>query len=218
MIRPNGRVLGVDLIPAQPPRGVSTIQGDFLSPDVQASIRSFLRDPNRGRTLRPLVYADMAAGQDAADEVAVDAEAGRGYVDRERRDLGVVGGEEVAVDGGEGTGQEKTVDVVLSDMCEPWEQTSGFFNRTLSDPYLRMMNTSGNNFRDHAGSMVSGCALFSLPVSSRVSENHADVMLGWVARISAGRCYSSASIHSKSAVTSSASFTRAPRIRPLRSR
>jgi 21S rRNA (uridine2791-2'-O)-methyltransferase len=159
MTRPNGRVLGVDLIPAQPPRGVSTIQGDFLSPDVQTSIHSFLRDPNRGRALRPKVYADTATTGEGAD-VPVEAEVGKGYVDRERRDLGgltlgeeeeesVVGGE---VDRG---GQEKTVDVVLSDMCEPWEQTSGFFNRTLSDPYLRMMNTSGNNFRDHAGSMVS---------------------------------------------------------------
>jgi 21S rRNA (uridine2791-2'-O)-methyltransferase len=49
---------------------------------------------------------------------------------------------------------QRTVDVVLSDMCEPWLQTSGFWKRSLSNPYNRMMNTSGNNFRDHAGSMV----------------------------------------------------------------
>jgi 21S rRNA (uridine2791-2'-O)-methyltransferase len=174
MTRPNGRVLGVDLIPAQPPRGVSTIQGDFLSPDVQASIRSFLRDPNRGRALRPQIHTDTAVtGKDA--DMPVEAEVGRGYVDRERTDLASVVSDEEKVEaergGAEGDisdGQEKTVDVVLSDMCEPWEQTSGFFNRTLSDPYLRMMNTSGNNFRDHAGSMVSGrrqrfstCLLFN---------------------------------------------------------
>ena len=47
------------------------------------------------------------------------------------------------------------VDVVLSDMSAPWEQTDGFWKRSLSDPYYRMMNTSGMNFRDHAGSMVS---------------------------------------------------------------
>ncbi|KAL8658937.1 MAG: hypothetical protein Q9202_007354 [Teloschistes flavicans] len=45
------------------------------------------------------------------------------------------------------------VDVVLSDMSAPWEQTEGFWKRSLSDPYYRMMNTSGINFRDHAGSM-----------------------------------------------------------------
>lgn len=147
MTKPYGRVLGVDLIPAQPPRGVSTIQGNFLSPDVQASIRSFLRDPDRGRTLQPQVYTGLEL--DHSGDVAVDAQATREYMDRGRQDS------LAQVDDLEMEGAEKTVDVVLSDMCEPWEQTTGFFNRTLSDPYLRMMNTSGNNFRDHAGSMVS---------------------------------------------------------------
>ena len=49
----------------------------------------------------------------------------------------------------------KTKQIVLSDMSAPWEPTSGFFIRTLSNPYRRMMNTSGMPFRDHAGSMVS---------------------------------------------------------------
>ena len=46
------------------------------------------------------------------------------------------------------------VDVVLSDMSEPFPQTEGFWKRSLSDPHCRMMNVSGVNFRDHAGSMV----------------------------------------------------------------
>ena len=49
---------------------------------------------------------------------------------------------------------EKTVDVVLSDMSAPWVQTTGFWKRSLSDPYRRMMNTSGMTFKDHIGSMV----------------------------------------------------------------
>jgi hypothetical protein len=48
----------------------------------------------------------------------------------------------------------KMVDVVLSDMSAPWEQTTGFWKKSLSGPYNRMMNTSGINFKDHAGSMV----------------------------------------------------------------
>lgn len=52
---------------------------------------------------------------------------------------------------------DRMVDIVLSDMSAPWEQTEGFWMRSLSDPYYRMMNTSGMNFRDHAGSMV--CSL-----------------------------------------------------------
>ena len=148
MTKPSGRVIGVDIIPAQPPKGVSTIQGNFLSPDVQASIRSFLRDSDRGRSLRPQVYTGSDSGH--AGDMAIDAEMARGYIDRERQES--LSDE---VEGEEAEDAEKTVDVVLSDMCEPWEQTTGFFNRTLSNPYHRMMNTSGNNFRDHAGSMVS---------------------------------------------------------------
>ncbi|KAK5079400.1 2' O-ribose methyltransferase [Lithohypha guttulata] len=47
----------------------------------------------------------------------------------------------------------KVVDVVLSDMSAPWEITSGLWKNSLSNPYYRMMNTSGNKFKDHAGSM-----------------------------------------------------------------
>jgi 21S rRNA (uridine2791-2'-O)-methyltransferase len=54
----------------------------------------------------------------------------------------------------------KCVDVVLSDMSAPWEQTTGFWKRSLSDPYIRMMNTSGINFKDHAGSMVRFTSVF----------------------------------------------------------
>lgn len=44
--------------------------------------------------------------------------------------------------------------IVLSDMSEPWPLTYGYWVNTLSNPYARLMNTSGTRFRDHAGSMV----------------------------------------------------------------
>jgi 23S rRNA U2552 (ribose-2'-O)-methylase RlmE/FtsJ len=53
--------------------------------------------------------------------------------------------------------------VVLSDMSEPWPQTHGFSVNSLSNPYIRMMNTSGIAFKDHAGSMVGFS--FSLSLS-----------------------------------------------------
>jgi 21S rRNA (uridine2791-2'-O)-methyltransferase len=37
-------------------------------------------------------------------------------------------------------------------MSAPWELPS-YNSNTLSNPLLRLMNTSGNPFRDHAGSM-----------------------------------------------------------------
>lgn len=74
----------------------------------------------------------------------------KGYIDLEKEEAAHAAGESEEA----GSDAERMVDVVLSDMCEPWEQTTGFWKRSLTDPYLRMMNTSGNNFRDHAGSMV----------------------------------------------------------------
>lgn len=37
--KPKGIIVGIDLIPAQPPRGVTSIQGDFMSPKVRRLVR-----------------------------------------------------------------------------------------------------------------------------------------------------------------------------------
>lgn len=156
---PNGRVLGIDIIPAQPPRGVSTIQGNFLSPAVQDEVKKFLRESDRGRT-RKKVSLDEEDGEEQITEDDLE-ESSRSYIEIEKRadasmsDNGdcstqIAQTEKLSDDERGG----RVVDVVLSDMSEPWAQTDGFWKRSLSDPYYRMMNTSGVNFRDHAGSMV----------------------------------------------------------------
>ena len=180
MTQPNGRVVGIDIIPAQPPKGVSTIQGNFLSPEVQAEVRAYVRDPNRGRPRSRTVYASKmeaeaeaastAEADDAGSDAQLDENADRGYIDMERHlDLDVSHDatikEKANVDEGKGVTRlsrkendeedGRVVDVVLSDMSAPWPQTSGFWKISVSDPYNRMMNTSGIPFRDHAGSMVS---------------------------------------------------------------
>lgn len=153
MVSPSGRVLGIDLIPAQPPRGVSAMQGDFLSPHIQADVKAFLRDPDRGRPRR---ISTNLFEDGLSDAIRTDAleEMDQPYIDRERATT-----EQLVVDdpqnGEENTYRDRTVDVVLSDMSAPWEQISGPHKRSLSNPYYRLMNTSGNRFRDHAGSMVS---------------------------------------------------------------
>ena len=139
--QPGSRVIGVDVIPAQPPKGVSTIQGNFLAPEVQEYVREFLKDPWRGRPLPDgsrLSILDSV--QDTTDSPDADADAGAASNDTSR-----------------------TVDVVLSDMSAPWAQTTGFWKRSLSDPYYRMMNTSGTSFRDHIGSMVSRISSITFP-------------------------------------------------------
>ncbi|PYI19754.1 23S ribosomal RNA methyltransferase [Aspergillus japonicus CBS 114.51] len=130
---PDGRVLGVDIIPAQPPKGVSTIQGNFLNPEVQDYVRKFVRDPSRGK---PRV---ISPGRD--DQLGFDREMPKGIAQVSRENSA---GDKAI---------ERTVDVVLSDMSAPWHQTTGFGKRSLSDPYNRMMNTSGISFKDHVGSM-----------------------------------------------------------------
>ena len=162
---PNGRVIGIDLIPAQPPRGVSTIQGNFLSPAVQDEVRAYVRDPHLGRVRQQTISEEP----DGLTEEQVD-EMERGYIDLERQ-AHMEGLEIKAADQLQEEAEIKAtaklspkeqdlrkgrvVDVVLSDMSEPWDQVAGFYKKSLSDPYFRLMNTSGVPFRDHAGSMVS---------------------------------------------------------------
>ncbi|KAG9240360.1 FtsJ-like methyltransferase-domain-containing protein, partial [Calycina marina] len=133
--KPSGRIVGIDIIPAQPPKGVSTIQGNFLSTEVQNEVKRFMRDADGGRPSMSISY--NGEGEEIRDEDEEGA--------REENFRGRGGRKEVPV---------RVVDVVLSDMDEPWPQTTGFYKRSLSDPYYRMMNTTGINFKDHAGSMV----------------------------------------------------------------
>ncbi|KAI0468086.1 23S ribosomal RNA methyltransferase [Xylaria cf. heliscus] len=135
--RPHGHVVGIDIIPAQPPKGVSTIQGNFLLPAVQNMVKEYLAEfaprspPDR----------DSKLSEDEGDVVVEKPS----YIDVERADS-------IESDHQTSSNDGKLVDVVLSDMSVPWEQTSGFSSKTLSNPY-RMMNTSGTPLRDHAGSM-----------------------------------------------------------------
>lgn len=152
-------MLGIDIIPAQPPKGVSTLQGNFLSEAVQEEVKKFLRESDRGRTRR---HTSLVAEDGEEHMTEEDLErSSRSYIEIERRaESGHPKQDEAPIARrGNAAGDEENgrrVDVVLSDMSEPWAQTEGFWKRSLSDPYYRMMNTSGMNFRDHAGSMVLG--------------------------------------------------------------
>ena len=71
-----------------------------------------------------------------------------GYIDMAERD-----GSTDQITSGEG-GEWGIVDVVLSDMSEPWPQTEGFWKNYLTEAYFRMMNVSGIRVKDHGDSMV----------------------------------------------------------------
>lgn len=71
---PDGRVVGIDIIPAQPPRGVSTIQGNFLSPGVQAMVKQFLLDGEKRRKAEMAEAGGKATGRAKDGEVGVGGE------------------------------------------------------------------------------------------------------------------------------------------------
>ncbi len=104
-------------------------------------------------------------------------------------------------------------------MSEPWPQTNGYTTNTLSNPYHRLMNTSGNAFRDHAGSMVSccGCSFNTRAIGGKRCEENVVRRLLIGNRISATRRCSLPVTRSGREVTLSASSTRAPRTRSWRS-
>jgi 21S rRNA (uridine2791-2'-O)-methyltransferase len=163
---PDGRVIGIDILPVQPPKGVSTIQGNFLSPHVQAEVRRYVQDPHLGRARE---RGGTASGLDAADGTLHDRHSiqdGRGYIDMERHaDLDFTHEETIHTSPDSSRPERKltlkerdtiadrVVDIILSDMCAPWDQTTGLWSKSISNVYRRMQNTSGIPFKDHAGSM-----------------------------------------------------------------
>lgn len=155
-VGPYGIVLGIDLIPHQPPPGVSTIQGDFLNPRVQEMAKAFIEEAVWKKSMEKKAIAEeeerrrnekddngrAEAGIEGEEEARsedvvvqqtsyIEAERAAAREDAEARKME----QEAQTDGEEGNKKridEKVISVVLSDM---------------------MMNTSGNRFRDQAGSM-----------------------------------------------------------------
>jgi 21S rRNA (uridine2791-2'-O)-methyltransferase len=72
---PNGTVVGIDIIPAQPPKGVSAIQGNFLSAGVQGMVKQFLLEGEKKRRAERVA---RRAAQKEEEEEAVKEEGGEG--------------------------------------------------------------------------------------------------------------------------------------------
>ncbi|KAL4998094.1 FtsJ-like methyltransferase-domain-containing protein [Aspergillus recurvatus] len=98
--QPNGRVLGVDIIPSQPPKGVSTIQGNFLDPEVQAYVRDFVRNPRRGRPYSQGMFQKVEDHERTVESVLEASRTGDDLRKSYDGDMDA----------------QRTVDVVLSDM------------------------------------------------------------------------------------------------------
>ncbi|CAH0004679.1 unnamed protein product [Clonostachys byssicola] len=183
LTKPDGLIVGIDLLPAQPPKGVTTFQGDFLSPMVQKLVKDCILEMQTRRELsrlksEPKAEKKKSKKEGVAEEPQIVAESDKkkknndkkvnedeqlledarqydlepqSYIDMERQASHV----ETEGQGSlhHGPGSKNMVDVVLSDMSAPWQQTSGYNVNTLSNPYHRLMNTSGIPFHDQARSL-----------------------------------------------------------------
>ncbi len=92
--KPGGRIVGIDIIPAQPPRGVSTIQGNFLSPRVRGMVKRFVeegerREKERREQERRVTKEDERESQGEGErEKREGVEERPSYIDLERMDAG----------------------------------------------------------------------------------------------------------------------------------
>ena len=123
-----------------------------------------MQDPDLRRPRRQVSsQKDGSMTEEELDEIE------RGYIDIERHaHLEGLEPESIRQPNNNGGGRAETqlslqerdrrhgrvVDVVLSDMSEPWDQVASLYKKSLSDPYFRLMNTSGIAFKYHAGSIV----------------------------------------------------------------
>lgn len=157
--KPNGRVIGVDLLLAEPPVGVTAIQGNFLDPVTQLEVETLLANPKRGR----FKGLDGGAQQplEELDELSIQSssESNNGAME------GIQSETNVDNDGSTSKSKSKSklkskrdqtskADVVISDMCGIWPLTTGFWMNSINQSY-RLANSSGIIARDHASSIVS---------------------------------------------------------------
>ncbi|KAH6617321.1 FtsJ-like methyltransferase-domain-containing protein [Chaetomium tenue] len=175
---PNGTVLGIDIIPAQPPKGVSTIQGNFLSPGVQRMVKQVLVEGDKKRraerktrrkgregVLEGEGVVEREGAEEGGDEIADRPS----YIDLERmaarEDEAEIGSpvepssassEPSASPSPSPSPDESTQPKEEADeSTQPKEKAEEKPNLRLVDVVLSdmMMNTSGIYFKDHAGSM-----------------------------------------------------------------
>lgn len=74
-------MIGIDLIPAQPPRGVMAFQGDFLSPMVQKFVKDMIIDHHQREPPPPPPPSEPQEPSSGDESLAVDRPS---YIDMER--------------------------------------------------------------------------------------------------------------------------------------
>lgn len=152
-VGPRGRVLGIDILPATPPKGVAAMQANFMSRRTHLSILQYLSDTDRGRRIPLKAPKDAELEEDVLSEKEIlEAES---YIDLEKRvtDADAIHNESEIIQEIEKT-KPKLINIVLSDMCEPFPLGGGPHRPHLTTPHFRMSNTTGLKVADHGASIV----------------------------------------------------------------
>ncbi|CAI4449669.1 BCE_3a_G0020230.mRNA.1.CDS.1 [Saccharomyces cerevisiae] len=142
---PNSMILGVDILPCEPPHGVNSIQANILAKRTHDLIRLFFSKHfqlNRHDDL----HKDHGYFQNMLEEELTHVKDTELYREIFTSD------DIYETPNTNSTPIEREkfpVDVIISDMYEPWPQTTGFWNNITNQAYFRMANTSGVNIRDH---------------------------------------------------------------------
>lgn len=143
---PRSMILGVDILPCQPPEGVSSIQANILSKRTQDLIKLyFIKHSRLEKILNDVHNIHKDHGYLNPDEPVniVDSEFEHELNDEEEYR------EVFSPDVDDKQQPQQPVDVILSDMYVPFPRLTGFTNNLTNLPYYRLMNTSGVAIRDH---------------------------------------------------------------------
>ena len=149
-------ILGVDILPCQPPEGVSSLQANILSKKTQDLIRLYFNKHNRLDHILnnnnnddvdvdvDNIYKDHGSQKPNVPGNIVDPEFEHELKDEE--EYREVFSPDVGISSHD---NRQPIDVILSDMYVPFPRLTGFTNNLTNLPYIRLMNTSGVAIRDH---------------------------------------------------------------------
>ncbi|GMM27476.1 21S rRNA (uridine2791-2'-O) methyltransferase [Martiniozyma asiatica (nom. inval.)] len=163
-------IVGVDILPYDPPIGVSTIQGNILSKMTHKLIREMflLSELNKRRlnikNLESVVdkeseeFSELIEIEKIIDELSInkkiqcdnDSSSTSSSVQAHQSDFDIEINRKLNID------KNKLlypIDVIISDMYVPFPQVTGFNSTTTNVPFFRMANTSGVAIKDHAMSI-----------------------------------------------------------------
>lgn len=140
---PDSKILGVDILPCKPPKGASSIQANILSKRTHHLIYEyFVKNDVIMKNIKQRSTATMTPSDRAASGGEIEGEESSSESEQASES-----------DTNNSTNKQQIVDVVLSDMYEPFPQSTGFWNNTTNSAYYRMANTTGLKVKDHLMSM-----------------------------------------------------------------